>query len=108
MHSQHATSAAQDALDALMYKYPPCPLTITSTEAMTNPLPGSDAVQDTTLPDAPTTTAPVETDGWKMVEGKAAQKKRRNEKADNTWVRETSNKPLTIKTTGQRKISYQP
>jgi hypothetical protein len=26
MHSQHATSAAQDALNALMRKYPPRPL----------------------------------------------------------------------------------
>jgi regulator of replication initiation timing len=47
MHSQHATSAAQDALDALMRKYPPRPLTITSTEATTDPLPNSTAVQDT-------------------------------------------------------------
>jgi hypothetical protein len=31
MHSKHATSAAQDALDALKLKYPPRPLTITST-----------------------------------------------------------------------------
>jgi hypothetical protein len=83
MHSQHATSATQDALDALMRKYPPHPLAITSTEAMTDPLPDSNAVQDTTLPDAPTTTAPAEKDGWKAVEGKAVQKNRRNEKADN-------------------------
>jgi chromosome segregation ATPase len=72
MHSQHATSAAQDALDALMCKYPPCPLAITSTEATTDHLPGSNAAQDTTLPNAPTTTGPVEKDGWKTVEGKAA------------------------------------
>jgi hypothetical protein len=71
MHSQHVTSAAQDALDALMRKYPPCPLAITSTEATTDPLPDSPAAQDTTLPDAPTTTAPVENDGWMTVEGKA-------------------------------------
>jgi hypothetical protein len=83
MHSQHMTSAAQDALDALMPKYPPQPLAITSTEATTDPLPPSNALQDTTLPDAPTTTAPAEKDGWKTVEGKAAQNKRRNEKADN-------------------------
>jgi chromosome segregation ATPase len=44
MHSQHATSAAQDALDALMRKYPPRPLVITSTEATTDPLPDSNAV----------------------------------------------------------------
>jgi hypothetical protein len=78
MHSQHATSAAQDALDALMRKYPPRPLAITSTEATTDPLPDSNAVKDTTLPDAPTTTAPAEKDGWKTVEGKAMQRKRKN------------------------------
>jgi regulator of replication initiation timing len=72
MHSQHATSAAQDALDALMRKYPPCPLVTTSTEATTDPLPDSNASRDTTLPDAPTTTAMAEKDGWKTVEGKAA------------------------------------
>jgi hypothetical protein len=53
MHLQHATSAAQDALDALVRKYPPRPLTITSTEATTDPLPDSNAIMDTTLPDAP-------------------------------------------------------
>jgi hypothetical protein len=41
MHSQHVTSAAQDALDALMIKYPPRPLVNTSTEATTDPLPDS-------------------------------------------------------------------
>jgi outer membrane murein-binding lipoprotein Lpp len=70
MHSKHATSAAQDTLDALMIKYPPRPLTITSTEATTDALPDSPTAQDTTLPDAPTTTAPAENDGWKTVEGK--------------------------------------
>jgi regulator of replication initiation timing len=108
MHSQHATSAAQDALDALIRKYPPRPLAITSTEATTDPLPDSTAVQDTTLPDAPTTTAPAEKDGWKTVEGKAAQKKRRNEKADNKWAMEPSNKPPTTKTGGRGKNSHQP
>jgi hypothetical protein len=108
MHSQHATSATQDALDALMRKYPPRPLAITSTKATTDPLPDSNAVMDTTLPDAPTTTAPVEKDGWKTVEGKAAQKKRRNEKADNKWATETSNKPPTTKTGGRGKNSHQP
>jgi hypothetical protein len=108
MHSQHATSAAQDALDALMRKYPPPPLAITSTEATTDPLPDGDAVQDTTLPDAPTTTAPAEKDGWKTVEGKKAQKKRRNDKADNKWAMETSNKPPTTKTGGRGKTTHQP
>jgi hypothetical protein len=108
MHSQHATSTAQDTLDALMRKYPPCPLAITSTEATTDPLPNSNAVQDTTLRDAPTTTAPAEKDGWKTVEGKAAQKKRRNEKANNKWATEPSNKPPTTKTGGQGHNSHRP
>jgi hypothetical protein len=86
MHSQHATSAAQDALDALMCKYPQRPLTITPTKAITDPLPNSTAVQDTTLPDAPTTTAPVESGRWKTVEGKAMQKKRRNDRADLLFI----------------------
>jgi hypothetical protein len=73
MRSQDATSTAQDALDALMRKYPPRPLAITSTEATTDSLPNSHAIQDTTLPDAPTTTAPAEKDGWKTVEGKVMQ-----------------------------------
>jgi hypothetical protein len=61
------TSAAQDALDALLMKYPLHPLVITSTEATTDPLPDSPAVQDTTLPNAPTTTAAVEKDRWKTM-----------------------------------------
>jgi hypothetical protein len=101
MHSQHATSAAQDALDALMRKYP-------LTEAPTDPLPDSNAVQDTTLPDAPTTTAPVEKDRWKTVEGKAAQKKRRNEKADNKWAVTTMNNTLTTKNGVRGKNTHQP
>jgi hypothetical protein len=108
MHSQHVTSAAQDALDALMRKYPPCPLTITSTEVTTDPLPDSNAAQDTTLPDAPTTTPPAEKDGWKTVEGKAAQKKRRNDKADNKWAVSTTNNTPTTKNGGRGKNTHQP
>jgi hypothetical protein len=108
MHSQHATSAAQDVLDALMRKYPLCPLAITSTEVLINPLPDSNAVQDTTLPDAPTTTAPAEKDGWKTVAGKAVQKKRRNEKADNKWAATTANNTLTTKNGRRGKNTHQP
>jgi hypothetical protein len=108
MHSQHATSAAQDALDALMRKYPPRPLAITSTAATTDPLPDSNAVQDTTLPDAPTTTAPAEKDGWKTVEGKAVQKNRSNDKADNKWAATTANNTPTTKTGGRGKNTHQP
>jgi hypothetical protein len=108
MHSQHATSAAQDALDALMRKYPPRPLAITSTEATTDPLPNGTAVQDMTLPDAPTTTAPVEGSGWKTVEGKATQKKRRNEKADNKGTAIAANNTPTTKNGGRGKNTHQP
>jgi hypothetical protein len=75
---------------------------------MTDPLPDSPTVQDTTLPDAPTTTAPAEDDGWKTVKGMASRKKRRNEMADNKQATETSNKPPTIKTGGRGKNSHQP
>jgi hypothetical protein len=108
MHSQHATSAAQDALDALMHKYPPRPLAITLTEATTDPLPDTHAVQDTTLPDAPTTTAPAEKDRWKTVEGKAAQKKRRNDKADNKRAATTANHTPKTTNGGRGKNTHQP
>jgi hypothetical protein len=81
---------------------------ITSTEAMTEPSPDSNAVKDTTLPDTPTTTAPVEKDRWKTVKGKAVLKKRRNEKANNKQVMETCDKPLTRKTGGPGKNPHQP
>jgi cell division septation protein DedD len=108
MHSKHVTSATQDALDALMIKYPPRPLAITSTEATTNPPPDSPAVQDTTLPDAPTTTAPAENDGWKTVEGKAMQKKRRNDKANNKQATTTANNTPTTKNGGRGQNTHQP
>jgi hypothetical protein len=108
MHSKHATSAAKDALDALMIKYPPRPIAITSTEVTTDPLPDSPTAQDTALPDAPSTTAPVENDGWKTVEGKATQKKRRNDKADNKWAATTANNTPTMKNGGWGKNTYQP
>jgi hypothetical protein len=108
MHSQHATSATQDALNMLMHMYPPCPLTITSTDVTTVPPPDSPTVQDTTLPDAPTTTALVEKDGWKTMEGKAVQKKRRNDKAANKQAATTANNTLTMKTGGRGKTTHQP
>jgi hypothetical protein len=108
MHSQHATTAAQDALDALMCKYPPCPLAITSTEATTDPLPDSNAAQDTTLPDAPTTTALAVKDGWKTVEGKEARKKRRNEKADNEPAATTTSNTPKMKNGGRGTNTHQP
>jgi hypothetical protein len=108
MHSQHATTTAQDTLNALMRKYPPCPLAITSTEATTDPLPDSNAAQDTTLPDAPTTTAPVVKDGWKTVEGKEVWKKRRNEKANNKLAAKTASNTPKTKTGGRGNNTHQP
>jgi hypothetical protein len=108
MHSKHGISAAQDAVDALMIKYPLRPLAITSTEATTDPLPDSPTVQDANLPDAPTTTAPAENDGWKTVEGEATQKKRRNDKADNKRAATTTNNTPTMKNGGRGKNTHQP
>jgi hypothetical protein len=91
-----------------MCKYPPYPLAITSSEAKTDPLPDSTTIQDMTLPVAPTTTAPVERSGWKTMEGKATQKKRRNNKADNKWAVITVNNTPTMKTGGRGKNTHQP
>jgi hypothetical protein len=107
MHSKHATTTAQDALDALMIKYPARPLAISSMAAITNPLPESPAAQDTTLPDTPTT-APVENAGWKTVEGKAMQRKRNSEKADNKQTTKTANHTHTTKNGGRGKNTHQP
>jgi hypothetical protein len=107
MHSKHATSATQDALNALKLKYPLRPLTITSTEATTDPLPDSPTVQDMTLPDAPST-APAKNEGWRTVEGKATRRKRRNDKADNKWAATTANNTPTTKNGGRGKNTHQP
>jgi hypothetical protein len=61
MHSRHATSADQEALDALRIKFPLRRLAMDSTSAEPTPPPDGPATQDTPLPDAPTT-APVETE----------------------------------------------
>jgi hypothetical protein len=107
MHSKHVTSTALEALDALMIKYPPRQLAITSTEETTNPLPESSASQDTTLPGAPTT-APAENEGWMTVEGKATQRKKRNEKADSKWAAITASNTPTTKTGRMGKNTHQP
>jgi hypothetical protein len=50
----------------------------------------------------------VERDGWKTVEGKAAQKKRRNEKADNKQAATTASNTPKTKTGGRGKNTRQP
>jgi hypothetical protein len=107
MHSRHATSAAQEALDALMIKYPPRQLVITSTSVKSTPPPDGLATQDTPLPDAPAT-APVETEGWKTVEGKATQRKKKNEEAGKKRAKEMNDKPPMTKNGGRGKSSHQP
>jgi hypothetical protein len=99
MHSRHATSATQEALDALMIKYSPRQLAIDSTSAKPTPPPGGPATQDTPLPDAPAT-APMEMEGWMTVEGKATQRKKWNEEAEKKWAKEPSNKTLMTKNGG--------
>jgi hypothetical protein len=95
MYSRHATSGTQEALVALMIKYPLRQLAIASTSTKPTPLPASQETQDTPLPDAPMT-APVETEGWKTMEGKATQRKKKNEEADQKRAKKTSDKPLTM------------
>jgi hypothetical protein len=107
MHSRYATSAAQEALDALMTKYPPRRLTTAPTSVTPTPPPGGLATQDTPLPDAPTP-APVVTEGWKTVEGQPTQRTRKSEEAGKTWVMEASNKTPTTKNGGRGKTSHQP
>jgi hypothetical protein len=107
MHSCHATSATQEALDALMIKYPLCQLETTSTSAKPPPPPDSLATQDTPLPDTPTT-APLVTEGWKTVEGKSTQRKKKNAEAEKKWVKETHDKTPITKNGGQGKNSHQP
>jgi hypothetical protein len=108
MHSQHATTTAQDALNTLIYKYPPHPLVITLTKVITNPYPNSNAVQDTTLPDNPTTTTLVVKDRWKTVDGKEVWKKRRNKKANNKLAAKTVSNIPKVKTGGREKNTHQP
>jgi hypothetical protein len=50
----------------------------------------------------------VEKDGWKTVDGKAMQKKRRNDKADNKWAATTANNTPTTKNGGRGKNTHQP
>jgi hypothetical protein len=107
MNCWHATSAAQEALDALRIKYPPCPLAITSTSMEPIPPPDGMATQDTPLPDAPTTD-PVETEGWKTVEGKTTQRKKKNAEADKKKAKERHDKTPMTKNGGWGKNSHQP
>jgi hypothetical protein len=107
MHSRHATSAAQEALDALIIKYPPRQPVIASTSAMPTPPPSGLATQDTPLPDAHAT-APAETDGWKTVEGKATQRKKKNAEVDKTCAMDTNGKPPMTQNGGWGKKPHQP
>jgi hypothetical protein len=106
MYARHTTSSAQEALDALMIKYPPHQLAITSTSAGAIPPPDGPATQDTPLPNAPAT-APMQTDGWQTVEGKATQRKKETEATGGKQAKETSDKPPTIRNGGQGKNSHQ-
>jgi hypothetical protein len=49
-----------------------------------------------------------EKDRWKTVEGKATQKKRRNDRADNKWAATNANNTLTTKNGGRGKNTHQP
>jgi hypothetical protein len=107
MHSHHATSAVHEALDALMFKYPPRELATASASVKPTPSPASPETQDTPLPDAPSTT-PVETNGWKTVEGKATQRKKKTEEADKRRTETVCVKTPMTKNGGWGKNSHQP
>jgi hypothetical protein len=47
-------------------------------------------------------------EGWKTVEGKATQRKKKNVEANKIWAKETSDKTPMTKNGGQGKISHQP
>jgi hypothetical protein len=106
MHSCHTTSAAQDALDALMIQHPPHQLVTTSSSAKSIPPPAGRATQDTPLPAAPAT-APVETKGWKNLEGKPMQRKKKNMEMDKKWAKEIHDKTPMTKNSGWGKNSCQ-
>jgi hypothetical protein len=101
------TSVAQDALNALIIKYPLCPLAVTSTKAITDPLPESRAPQNPTLPNAPTT-APAGNKGWKIVEGKAMQRKRKSKKVGYKQTITMDTNTPTMKNSGRGKNTHQP
>jgi hypothetical protein len=107
MHSCHATSTAQEGLDALMIKYPPRQLTIASASMKAIPSPAGPETQDIPLPNTPMT-APMEMEGWKTVEGKATQRKKKNEEVGRKWAKEISDKTPMTKNGGWGKNSYQP
>jgi uncharacterized protein (DUF4415 family) len=107
MHSCHATTAAQEALDSLIIKYPPRQLATATTSVTPTPPPDGPTTQDTPLPDAPAT-ATVQKEGWKTVEGKAMQRKKKNEEVGKKQAEEMSDKPQATKNGGRGKNSYQP
>ncbi|KAI5812608.1 hypothetical protein BZA77DRAFT_359002 [Pyronema omphalodes] len=106
MHSEHATTAAQDKLDALKLTSPLPLLAIMWTEATPEPHPDSSSAQDTPLPDAPST-APAETNRWKTVEAKATQKKKMKAKETRSTAAIPKQTPTT-KNGGRGKNTHQP
>jgi hypothetical protein len=69
MHSHYATTAAQEELDLLANNSSPrLPSTMLTTA--TYPTPKTTAIPDAPLPNAPAT-APVATEEWRIMMGKA-------------------------------------
>jgi hypothetical protein len=89
-----------------MIKYPLHQLATATTSTKPTPPPSGLATQDIPPTDA-ATTALVETEGWKTVEGKVIKRKKRTEVAGKKWVIEISDKPLTTKNGGWGKNSHQ-
>jgi hypothetical protein len=95
MHSRHATTTTQEELDTLANKSTPCPPTTMPTAA-THPTLQTTTEPDMPLPDAPATGI-VATEEWRIVTGKAMQRKARVTEADKKWMAIQSNETVNNK-----------
>jgi hypothetical protein len=106
MHSQHAATAAQDALDTRTRQCAPCPTAEPLTIAPPR-TPTTNAEPDAPLPDE-TAAAPEAKKGWRTATSNATRRKMKAAKADNTRT-ETAREKTPTKQNGERvKKNHQP
>jgi hypothetical protein len=106
MHSRHATTAAQEVLDALALRSSPSPVTQTQTEA-TNPSPTTTAEPNTPPTDV-STAAPDATTEWKIVKGKRAKRKSKGTGSGLQRTAEPRDKTPTKQNGARGKKPHQP
>jgi hypothetical protein len=114
MHSRHATTAAQEELDALANKSSPSSLTTMPTAAAqptpttaAEPTPKTSAEPDVPLPDAPAA-APVATEEWRIARGKAARRKAKAAEAKKKWTATLRDETPNKTNGGRGKKAHQP